>query len=174
METSLDLLQQAQATPAFRGVLAFCSIMYPATVFGYPSVANAVAAAKTLDPYLRRAIRNEPNPYAAKRMGDSLDARPDWGDIELHVMETLEREKFTHNADLAAQLINTGDVELVNRNYVGDTFWGVCNGKGENHSGRILTLIRSELQAVALALPASVEPLIAAVPAYEEGLLAAA
>jgi predicted NAD-dependent protein-ADP-ribosyltransferase YbiA (DUF1768 family) len=174
MHVSLDLIQQAQATPAFRGVLAFCSNMFPAAVFGYPSVANAYAAAKTLDPYSRWMLRHQPNPYTAKRMGDGFERRSDWGAIKLHVMETLVREKFTQHAHLAAELIATGEVDLVERNHWGNTFWGVCSGTGENRLGNILMLVRGELQAVALALPSPAGGLISPVPACGEGLLAAA
>lgn len=145
---STDLIaQQAQATPAFRGVLAFCSNMYLAAVFGYGSNEHAFVASKTLDLGERAWVRHEPNPYHAKRMGRRLALRPDWEDIKLHVMETLVREKFARHPDLAKQLLATGDVELVERNHWGDTFWGVCNGRGENHLGRILMLVRDELRS---------------------------
>lgn len=146
MHSTDPIALQAQATPAFRGVLAFCSNMYLAAVFGYGSVEHAYVASRTLDPGQRAWIRREPNPYHAKRMGSQLTLRPDWKDIKLHVMETLVREKFTRHPDLAEQLLATGDVELVERNHWGDTFWGVCNVQGENHLGRILMLVRDELR----------------------------
>jgi ribA/ribD-fused uncharacterized protein len=145
MESLTLIAQQAQATPAFRGVLAFCSNMYLAGVFGYGSVEHAYVASKTLDPAARAWIRHEPNPYKVKRMGRQVTLRTDWPDIELHVMETLVREKFARHPLLAEQLLATGDVDLVERNHWNDTFWGVCNGEGENHLGRILMLVRSEL-----------------------------
>jgi predicted NAD-dependent protein-ADP-ribosyltransferase YbiA (DUF1768 family) len=61
-------------------------------------------------------------------------------------METLVREKFTRHAPLAELLVATGDLDLVERNRWRDTFWGVCNGIGENHLGRILMIVRAELQ----------------------------
>lgn len=64
----------------------------------------------------------------------------------LSVMETLVREKFTRHPALAAQLLATGDLELVERNHWRDTFWGICDGRGENHLGRILMKVRTELQ----------------------------
>jgi predicted NAD-dependent protein-ADP-ribosyltransferase YbiA (DUF1768 family) len=37
-------------------------------------------------------------------------------------------------------------MELVEYNYWGDLYWGVCRGEGENHLGRILMEIRSEIR----------------------------
>jgi predicted NAD-dependent protein-ADP-ribosyltransferase YbiA (DUF1768 family) len=43
-------------------------------------------------------------------------------------------------------LIDTGDQELIEGNWWGDVIWGVCNGKGENHLGKILMEVRKELK----------------------------
>ena len=61
-------------------------------------------------------------------------------------METLVREKFSHNKDLKEMLLETGDAIIEEGNDWNDTFWGVCNGKGENHLGKILMKIREELR----------------------------
>jgi predicted NAD-dependent protein-ADP-ribosyltransferase YbiA (DUF1768 family) len=42
-------------------------------------------------------------------------------------------------------LLLTGDCELVEGNTWGDKFWGVCDGEGENHLGKLLMKIRAEL-----------------------------
>jgi predicted NAD-dependent protein-ADP-ribosyltransferase YbiA (DUF1768 family) len=55
------------------------------------------------------------------------------------------KDKFSRNPELRVKLLNTGDLQLVEGNYWGDTFWGVCNGKGENHLGKILMRVRKEL-----------------------------
>lgn len=146
MLPSSAMIRQAQATPAFRGVLAFCSNMHPAPVFGYASVEHAFVASKTLDDGERARVRAERDPYRAKRLGRGLTLRPDWDRIRLEVMETLVREKFTRHAALAAQLAATGTLDLVERNHWRDTFWGVCQGRGENHLGRILMKVRAELR----------------------------
>jgi predicted NAD-dependent protein-ADP-ribosyltransferase YbiA (DUF1768 family) len=36
-------------------------------------------------------------------------------------------------------------VELIEGNWWGDTYWGVCNGVGENHLGKLLMKIRDYL-----------------------------
>lgn len=41
----------------------------------------------------------------------------------------------------------TGDAELIEGNNWGDTFWGVCNGRGENMLGKLLMEIRDYLRA---------------------------
>lgn len=46
-----------------------------------------------------------------------------------------------------ARLAETGDVDLVEGNTWGDTFWGVYNGRGENWLGVLLMLTREELRA---------------------------
>ena len=55
------------------------------------------------------------------------------------------REKFK-DINLSELLIGTEDVELVESNNWNDTFWGVCNGKGKNHLGKILMEVREELK----------------------------
>ena len=44
-------------------------------------------------------------------------------------MADLLRQKFSH-PDLAVLLLATGDEDLVEINTWGDTFWGICDGKG--------------------------------------------
>ena len=44
-------------------------------------------------------------------------------------------------------LMLTGDAELIEGNNWGDTFWGVCNGRGENMLGKLLMEIRDYLRA---------------------------
>lgn len=151
-----EMVQQAARTPSFRESLAFCSNMHLAPVFGYPSTEHAYVAAKTLDRSLRARIRREPSPHRAKQMGNPKrkeciihSVRPDWNEVKLQVMETLLREKFTRHPELTRLLLRTGTLELVERNSWHDTFWGVCNGRGENHLGRLLMKIRTELASLA-------------------------
>jgi ribA/ribD-fused uncharacterized protein len=128
----------------FKGPYAFLSNFHPSPVFGYPTVENAYQAAKTREKTLRVPFRSC-SPGEAKRLGRKLPLREDWESIKLEVMETLLREKFTRHPELAAALKATGDSELVEGNWWGDTFWGVCRGKGENHLGRLLMQLRGTL-----------------------------
>ena len=45
-------------------------------------------------------------------------------------------------------LLDTGDAYLEETNYWHDTFWGVYNGEGRNHLGRLLMVVRDELKEV--------------------------
>ena len=59
-------------------------------------------------------------------------------------MTEIVRTKFEQNSDIRQKLIDTYPEELIEGNYWHDTFWGVCEGVGENHLGQILMQIRRE------------------------------
>jgi predicted NAD-dependent protein-ADP-ribosyltransferase YbiA (DUF1768 family) len=61
-------------------------------------------------------------------------------------MEDLSRQKFSH-PELRQKLLDTGSCTLVEGNTWGDTFWGVCDGVGENHLGKLLMTIRADLES---------------------------
>ena len=112
----------------------------------YATVEHAYQAAKTLDEGLREEIRLAPTPGKAKRLGQQVDLRKDWESVKISVMRDLLEKKFSPGSQLAKKLLETGHQELVERNHWGDCFWGVCQGKGENHLGRLLTEIRTNLR----------------------------
>lgn len=112
----------------------------------YMSVEHAYQAAKTTNPAEREMIRRASEPAMARTYGrKSVKLRPDWEKVKMTVMEDLLRQKFAH-PDLRACLLATGDVKLIEGNWWGDTFWGVCKGLGQNHLGKLLMKIRQELQ----------------------------
>lgn len=111
----------------------------------FPSVENAYQAAKESNPS-DRAKYQKCSPAQAKTFGKNAKIRPDWNKARLSFMEELVRRKFFNNPVLKMRLIETGDAELIEGNCWHDTFWGVCNGKGENHLGKILMKIRSEIK----------------------------
>lgn len=127
----------------------FLSNFYPAVVEWdgqvYPSSEHAYQAAKTLDPYSREIIRQAPTPGMAKKYGRHVLLRPDWEQAKLSVMEDLLRQKFAPGSALADKLLATGDEELIEGNWWGDVWWGVCNGVGQNHLGKLLMKIRADL-----------------------------
>ena len=112
----------------------------------YPSVEHAFAAAKTLDPELRAKVREAGDPDRTKRLGRKLKLRADWDDVKVDIMRELLRDKFSSPA-LAEALLDTGDAALVEDNTWGDTFWGMCRGRGENMLGRLLMEVRGEIRA---------------------------
>lgn len=90
-------------------------------------------------------IINCATPGEAKRLGKRIPLRQDWEAAKLPVMRSLCRKKFDINPLMTA-LLDTGDAELIEGNWWGDTYWGVCKGVGENHLGKILMQIRKELK----------------------------
>lgn len=80
----------------------------------------------------------------AKRRGRQVELRPDWEKVKVDVMRKLLRQKFD-NIDLRVALLNTRPHHLIEGNHWGDTFWGVCDGNGENMLGTLLMEIRREI-----------------------------
>lgn len=135
---------------SFRGEHAFLSNMFPCRVefegATYPSVEHAYQAAKSLDPSVRKTFDGAITPKGAKARGKRVTLRADWGAVKLGVMEQSLRSKFA-DGGLRALLVATGDAALVEGNTWNDRFWGVCRGKGQNHLGKLLMRLRSELAA---------------------------
>lgn len=138
---------------SFTGQYRFLSNFWPCNIFldsvSYPSVENAYQASKTTDLEIRKKFVYC-TPGKAKRFWreSSNLVRSDWPDIKLAVMLSLVGQKFLAE-DLANLLLATGDVQIVEGNTWGDTYWGICNGVGDNHLGKILSQIRYELSAEA-------------------------
>lgn len=134
----------------FQGEYRFLSNFYPATVefegITYPTVEHGYQSAKTLDLAERKRIAALPTPADAKREGRKLKLRDDWDTAKFDVMERCVRCKFTHDADLRAKLLATGDAILEEGNDWGDRTWGVVDGVGENRLGKILMKVRGELR----------------------------
>lgn len=134
----------------FRGPHYFLSNFFPCVVtldgVQYPTVEHAYHAAKTLDTRLRSEIRGQPTPGAAKVAMESMPVREDWEHVKVATMLGLLRQKFAR-PDLRELLLATGTAPLVELNTWGDTFWGVCDGRGENRLGRLLMEIREALRA---------------------------
>ena len=133
----------------FAGQYRFLSNFYPCNVMldgvSYPSTENAYQAAKTIMHHerLRFTVLTA---AAAKKLGRRIRIRADWESVKLGVMLDLLRKKFARGA-IRDQLIATGDAELIEGNTWNDTYWGVCNGVGENMLGKLLMQVRAELEA---------------------------
>jgi ribA/ribD-fused uncharacterized protein len=134
----------------FNGEYGFLSNFYTAEVvyegIEYKSVEHAYQAAKSLDPAERNEVAMASTAGIAKKLGKHVTKRDDWDEIKLAVMFDLVMQKFKNHADLREKLIATGDQELVEGNWWGDRFWGVCKGTGENHLGKILMRVREEVK----------------------------
>lgn len=66
-------------------------------------------------------------------------------ELKFKLMERLLRMKFSI-PELKEMLLSTGDEQLIEGNYWHDICWGVCEGIGENHLGKMLMKIREELK----------------------------
>ena len=80
----------------------------------------------------------------ARKKEDNI--REDWDKVKEGIMLDIVRAKFTQNEELKRLLINTGDAYLVEGNYWGDVYWGMCDGEGDNKLGKILMRVREELR----------------------------
>lgn len=145
----MSKLVSCEVINSFSGKYSFLSNFYACPVWfegwTYFSVEHAYQSAKTLDKDSRLVISNILNPGGAKKAGRLLVLRPDWDDIKLDVMYGLLQYKFK-NYQLADMLLRTWDSRLEEGNHHGDGFWGTVDGVGENNLGRLLMIIRSELQ----------------------------
>ena len=139
-----------QEISTFSGNNRFLSNFYPGSVtyegLTYPTVEHAYQAAKTLDLKVREDISKMAKPSDVKRLGKRLVIRENWDTLKISVMKVLVYQKFMNHPDLLRMLFATGDQKLVEGNYWKDTFWGVCNGVGENHLGKILMEVRENLR----------------------------
>lgn len=133
---------------SFSGKYDFLSNFYTCTVkYDGLTFTNAEAAfqsAKVTNMDSRKQFCNLP-PAQAKRLGRKVQLRKDWEDVKDQVMYDVLRAKFS-NKKLCLLLLCTGDKELVEGNWWGDTYWGVCRGKGENKLGNMLMQLREELR----------------------------
>lgn len=134
----------------FKGSYYFLSNYYESPLIydgiSYPTVEHAFQAAKTLDFNKRQEIANQSTQGKAKRMGRHVQLRGDWENIKDSIMEELIIQKFTKHSYLKQQLLKTEDKRLIEGNDWNDTYWGVCDGIGENHLGRILMEVRGMLK----------------------------
>jgi ribA/ribD-fused uncharacterized protein len=110
----------------------------------YGTVEHAYQAAKTLDLSARAYIRVAASPAIAKKLGKKAKIREDWEEVKVEIMRRLLRQKFLHHP-YSTRLKETGDELIVEVNWWGDRFWGVCEGDGQNYLGRLIMEIRSEL-----------------------------
>lgn len=128
----------------FRNEFYFLSNMFPCRVGTYKCAESAFQAEKCR--YASDKKRFEYlDGYAAKKLGGVIPMRDNWNEERVEAMYSVLNMKFRGNAELAEKLIATGEMELVEDNYWNDTFWGRCNGKGENNLGKLLMRIRGEL-----------------------------
>jgi len=136
----------------FSGQYEFLSNFYDQAFeydgYVFKTAEHAYQAQKTIDDVDFEKIKNADTPGQAKRLGKKLYNRWDWDDIKLDIMYRIVFAKFSSSPELQKKLIATYPSQLVEANTWNDTFWGVCNGKGENHLGKILMNVRQILMRI--------------------------
>jgi len=140
---------------AFNGEFRWLSNFWPVSItladgITYPSSEHAYMASKTLDMSVRREVATLKTAGDAKRFGRKIKLRADWEEVKRNEMLSVLRLKFKDPL-LRIKLINTGDARLIEGNTWGDTYWGVCNGQGQNVLGQLLMLVRDEIRTEDLA-----------------------
>lgn len=150
--------KQLLNTPAFRGEAALLSNFAPYEpeeyyIFegiAYPSNEHFYQAMKIADNTMVsikfcRELVSKHGFKGLKGYIKNFQHYEDWHLRKLKVMEQGLRYKFSIPR-FRDVLLATGDLELVERNHWGDTYWGVYKGEGENNLGKILMQIRQDIQ----------------------------
>jgi len=146
-----DLFRNSNCIQGFLEKYSFLSNSHPVKIkyegVEYPSVEHAYQAAKTLNIRTKKHIAKLTTPLKAKEYGKKIKiTTPKWDKEKTVVMLELLRLKF-NQADLKKLLLATLNLKLVNFNYIGDTFWGQCNGSGSNKLGELIMKVRDELSS---------------------------
>lgn len=110
-----------------------------------PSTEHAYQMMKATNNEDKLYVAFQPTANMARKAGKKITCRSDWESIKVDVMREVNRIKY-QDPELREKLIATGDDELVEYNWWGDIFWGVCEGKGKNMLGKILMELREELR----------------------------
>lgn len=143
---SLNIVVESFMITSFQDQFRFLSNFAPIQVefngLTFNSTEAAYQAAKCKNKEDQKKFQNI-EAGKAKRLGKKVEIREDWNDVKIQIMEDLLRQKFS-NPEYKNKLLLTGNQEIQEGNNWGDTFWGICNGNGENHLGKLLMKIRDE------------------------------
>jgi ribA/ribD-fused uncharacterized protein len=128
----------------------FLSNFYPSPIIFdkvlYPTAEHAYQASKLMDIDAKIRMSNLSTPGEAKKMGRYVVLAPNWDSRKLDIMQQIVFIKFITHKDLKAMLLDTEDMQLIEENNWGDTFWGISQGVGENNLGKILMIVRDHLR----------------------------
>ena len=142
---------------SFSGDLEFLSNMYKIPIYFneskydnfqpdfkiYPSSENLYQALKCK--YIKdRELFQNVDPHKSKRIGRSIEIRSDWDNVRLEDMKLAIDLKFK-NIELAEKLIDLPDDKIIEFNNWGDRFFGICNGEGLDHLGKILRAKKQQI-----------------------------
>lgn len=148
-ERGMDIVHDENNIKGFFGEYRWLSNFHVCPVmwneFMFESSEAAYQAAKSLNPEVWAEF-TKIEPKDAKSAGRKIEIREDWDEVKLKFMYDINLDKYWRNPELGEKLLATGDKYLEETNWWNDTFWGVCKGKGENHLGKTLMLIRKKLR----------------------------
>jgi N-glycosidase YbiA len=137
----------------FVGDYAFLSTFFPVEIIfqniTFPSIQHALVAAMTEDTEIQVKISGIPKPGIALQYGKTLRPFAGWDDeYRIKIMTDFIDQKFhpVQHPELVQKLLDTEDRILINTDLWGDDFFGVCVGKGSNHTGRLLMEKREKLR----------------------------
>lgn len=113
----------------------------------FPSVEHAYVYSKYINKPKDLTQFLELTSGQVKKLGKTIDIRPDFEDVKLDVMAELIFCKFSdRNPALLQKLVETRDKHICEVNSWGDTFWGVnLEGVGLNMLGKIIMARREQL-----------------------------
>ena len=101
----------------------------------------------SVDRRLVAAIRAVATPQEAAELGRDPNhrIRDDWESVKIQIMRQAVLTKFVTHSDIQAILLATGDRVIV-EDSPRDYYWGCgCDGSGQNHLGKILMSVRTEI-----------------------------
>lgn len=147
-EEDASLIEEVpDVIPEFQGKYRFLSNFWDCPVtynnITYLNAESSYQAQKC--PNIAHSFANL-SAYDAKKLAYNVAVFPDWEETKLQIMADIVYQKFLQNPELREKLLATGDAVLVEGNKWRDTYWGVCNGVGENWLGRILMQVRQLLK----------------------------
>jgi hypothetical protein len=143
------MLNESNVINSFRGKYFFLSNFYVVSLTmddgkEYATSEHAYQAAKMESKKDAEKVRLAASPSVAKKLGNELTAKEGWDFIKIDMMKDIVEVKFFQNVEIYKKLLETGKAHLVEGNTWKDDFWGVYQGVGDNHLGKILMEIREE------------------------------
>lgn len=139
-------MEPLKVISSFVGDYAFLSNFYvaPFQILGvtYQTNEHFFQAHKTLKVLERQRIIKASTPGEAKKLGRQATLRPDWDVVKELFMYSGLVAKFQAHPDLLEKLVATGTARLEEGNHWNDTYWGICNGVGQNRLGFLLMELR--------------------------------
>jgi len=131
----------------FNEKYAFLSMYYPSQLtydnITYNCLATAFLGNLVTDITQKKMIAKSAPSRATIMVVNSDEKKNLSEEKQLELMYELCKIKFSDES-LKKELLNTNNEELVNFTTWNNTFWGITNGEGKNHLGKILMRIRDE------------------------------